>query len=115
MSSPPKSDLKAGHAPAVKAGGMRIATKRSGGSSQAADTGAVAAAEVEEAVSAPPAPEDGGPLIISGVAVQGNKDFPKEAIQAYHVKPEPSLEKRPPATKGSSSIPHHIQQPGRRQ
>ena len=113
MSSPGKGELKAGHPPAVKAGGMRVPSKRSPAD---ISVGAEAAEEVpadivEEVVSAP---LDGGPLIISGVTAKGNKDFPKEAIQAYHEKPQPSHDKRPPASKGASAR-HTIQQPGGRQ
>lgn len=116
MSSPTNAELKAGHAPAVKAGGMRVASKRPPPASDAG-AGVEAAAELpaadvgEEVVSVP---EDGGPLIISGVQAKGNKDFPKEAIKAYHDKPQASHEKRPPASKGAAAR-HTIQQPGPRQ
>lgn len=107
MSSPTKdSELKAGHAPAVKAGGMRVVTK---GHAHSSSTPEKNKQESPEAPAEAAPPEDSGPLLVSGAVAKGHKDFPKEAVKAYHEKPLPHAEKRPnPATH------HHIQQPQRR-
>eukprot|EP00117_Sycon_ciliatum_P000731 scpid75661/ scgid6682/ len=115
MSSPSNAELKAGHPPAVKAGGMRVATKRPPPS----DTGAAAAEAADdlppaEEVDPAVAPEDGGKLIISGVVAKGNKDFPTEAVKAFHEKPQPAVENRPPNTRGAAGN-RNIKQPGRRE
>ncbi|KAK1160258.1 death-associated protein 1-like [Acipenser oxyrinchus oxyrinchus] len=97
MSSPPKdkSETKAGHPAAVKAGGMRIVQKHHLGGDQnhAKDKDSK---ELES--SSPPKPI----LVISGAVTQGDKDFPPAASQVAHLKPQPCVEKLPP--------PHHINQ-----
>uniref|UniRef100_A0A8D0DRG0 Death associated protein n=1 Tax=Salvator merianae TaxID=96440 RepID=A0A8D0DRG0_SALMN len=79
MSSPPKvkAETRAGHPPAVKAGGMRIVQKH---------PHAVDAKEEKdkdeqdwESGSGPPKPT----VFISGVIARGDKDFPPAAAQ-YH-------------------------------
>ncbi|KAJ3649226.1 hypothetical protein Zmor_020979 [Zophobas morio] len=77
MSSPGKSEceLKAGHPPAVKAGGMRITQhktrKDSGGLTE--DTTGITIS------GSPPKP-----TTISGAIPKGHADFPAEAVQSFH-------------------------------
>ncbi|XP_023678205.1 death-associated protein 1 homolog [Paramormyrops kingsleyae] len=95
MSSPPKekTETKAGHPPAVKAGGMRIVQKHQSGPEPIPDKDSK---EFES--SSPPK----APLVISGVVTKGDKDFTPAAAQVAHQKPQPAVEKLPP--------PHHINQ-----
>uniref|UniRef100_A0A131XEV8 Putative death-associated protein 1 n=1 Tax=Hyalomma excavatum TaxID=257692 RepID=A0A131XEV8_9ACAR len=99
------SELKGGHPPAVKAGGMRITQHKPGGGTHEKapelkkDEGEDA---VEEVCASPPKPH----LVISGVLARGDADFPAEAVQAFHNKPQPSHEYR-----ACSSKPTIIQQP----
>ncbi|XP_076368512.1 death-associated protein 1-like [Tachypleus tridentatus] len=87
-------ELKAGHPPAVKAGGMRITQHKP---------------SVHEKVTEPPKKEDdeeeetevqvskSAPkqqLIISGALARGDSDFPPEAVRAFHEKPTPSKDNR---------------------
>ncbi|XP_006634657.1 death-associated protein 1 homolog [Lepisosteus oculatus] len=102
MSSPPKEkvETKAGHLPAVKAGGMRIVRKHQGSGESAQDRDKDSK---EYESSSPPKPT----LIISGAVAKGDKDFPPAAAQVAHQKPQPSVEKLPP----SHHINQHIHQP----
>ncbi|XP_039610325.1 death-associated protein 1 [Polypterus senegalus] len=97
MSSPPKEkpETKAGHLPAVKAGGMRIVQKHQGAGEYPQEKDKDSK---EYESSSPPKPT----LIISGVVAKGNKDFPPAAAQVAHQKPQPSAEKLPPC--------HHVHQ-----
>uniref|UniRef100_A0A6B2FA15 Death-associated protein 1 n=1 Tax=Bothriechis nubestris TaxID=1766655 RepID=A0A6B2FA15_9SAUR len=98
MSSPPKlkAETRAGHPPAVKAGGMRIVQKHP----HAPDTKEDKDKEDTEWESgtSPPKPT----VFISGVIARGDKDFPPAAAQVAHQKPHPSVEKHPP--------PQHVNQ-----
>ncbi|XP_055506842.1 death-associated protein 1 [Leucoraja erinacea] len=104
MSSPPtdKVETKAGHLPAVKAGGMRIVKKHQGSTTPAP---AEKDKESEEWESNSPKPTV--PIIISGALARGDKDFPPAAAQVAHQKPYPSVEKMPV----SHQINHSIHQP----
>ncbi|XP_063062789.1 death-associated protein 1 homolog [Engraulis encrasicolus] len=107
MSSPPKEkpDLKAGHLPAVKVGGMRVVQKH-----QPAAAGEPAPPpekkeeeDGEEFVSSsPPKPT----VVVSGVVTKGDKDFTPAAAQVAHQKPVPAVQKMPPAQHNQ-----HIHQP----
>ncbi|CAN7991541.1 unnamed protein product [Ixodes hexagonus] len=91
------TELKAGHPPAVKAGGMRITQHK-------ACTGHEKAPELkkEEGEEAAPEVSTSPPkqhIMISGVVARGDADFPTEAVQAYHNKPQASHDYRPAASK----------------
>ena len=99
MSSPPKEsrDLKAGHAPATKAGGMRIKGAR----------------QHEEKVSKEEAasPWEGEGMkqeeqtvIVSGAKTHGDKDFTAAAVKVAHEKPMTSHTK--PVPKQQNHIIH---------
>ncbi|XP_059478504.1 death-associated protein 1 [Neocloeon triangulifer] len=98
MSSPSKdSDLKGGHPPAVKVGGMRITQHR-----PPKDAAEGAAKEKDEVIddttnalkisTSPPKT-----VSVSGAPVRGNADFPTEAVQSFHDKPQPTHDARPAA------------------
>ncbi|KAK9873707.1 hypothetical protein WA026_002064 [Henosepilachna vigintioctopunctata] len=95
MSSPKSEcELKAGHPPAVKAGGMRITQhktrKDSGGLSE--DTTGLTVSN------SPPKT-----LTISGAVAKGYADFPTEAVQSFH--------KEKPPVQHASKPQVNIQQP----
>lgn len=99
------TELKGGHPPAVKAGGMRITQHKPGSATheKAADLKKDDGEEECEQVStSPPKPH----LVISGVVARGDADFPAEAVQAFHTKPQASHEYRT-----GSSKPTIIHQP----
>ncbi|KAG5850174.1 death-associated protein 1 [Anguilla anguilla] len=106
MSSPPKEKIetKAGHLPAVKAGGMRIVRKHQGSGDLAHDKDKDKDKDSEEyESSSPPKPT----VIVSGVVTKGDKDFTPAAAQVAHQKPQPSVEK----LHQGSHINQHIHQP----
>lgn len=80
--SSPKNDtvLKAGHPPAVKAGGMRITQHKT-----RKDSGGLSEDTTGLTVSASP-PKN---LTISGVVSKGYADFPTEAVQSFHKEKPP--------------------------
>lgn len=99
MSSPAKesSELKAGHAPATKVGGMRVKAPR----------------QHEEKVSkedaASPWESEGvkqeeQTIIVAGAKTHGDKDFPPAAVKVAHEKPQPSMTK--PAPKQQNQVIH---------
>ncbi|KAJ8957650.1 hypothetical protein NQ318_017542 [Aromia moschata] len=95
MSSPKAdSELKAGHPPAVKAGGMRITQHKT-----RKDSGGIAEDVTGLTVSGSP-PKT---TTISGAIPKGHADFPAEAVQSFH-------KDKPPATV-LSKPQIHIQQP----
>ncbi|XP_072880189.1 death-associated protein 1 homolog [Hemitrygon akajei] len=104
MSSPPKEkvETKAGHPPAVKAGGMRIVKKHQGSTAQSS-----AEKDKESEDWETNSPKPSVPIIISGALARGDKDFPPAAAQVAHQKPSPSVEKLPI----SHQINHSIHQP----
>ncbi|KAF7659558.1 hypothetical protein LDENG_00296670 [Lucifuga dentata] len=103
MSSPPndKIETKAGHLPAVKAGGMRIVQKHQ---TPPAPEPPQKDDDSEEYVSTSP-PK--APVIVSGVVTKGDKDFTPAAAQVAHQKPQPCVSKLPCA----QHINQHIHQP----
>ncbi|XP_017781627.1 PREDICTED: death-associated protein 1 [Nicrophorus vespilloides] len=96
MSSPGRGDceLKAGHPPAVKAGGMRITQHKS----HKEPAGMMEDTTGLKISGSPPKT-----VSISGAPVKGNADFPAEAVQSFHKeKPPVSVSMKPQV---------HIQQP----
>uniref|UniRef100_UPI00358EB5E4 death-associated protein 1 homolog n=1 Tax=Myxine glutinosa TaxID=7769 RepID=UPI00358EB5E4 len=88
MASPPKEpQLKAGHPPAVKAGGKRIVQKHIPSVPPAPPT---PSSDDEEYVTEVP-PKF--PMVVSGVVTKGDKDFTPQAAQVAHQKPLPKTEK----------------------
>ncbi|CAH1393036.1 unnamed protein product [Nezara viridula] len=100
MSSGEQQQLKGGHPPAVKAGGMRITQHKTPKSHDVRlDDPDLNNAALKVSTS----PEKA--VTISGAPIRGNSDFPAEAVQSYHNKPMPSHEQN------ASPRPHIIQQP----
>lgn len=98
MSSPEDtSQLKAGHPPAVKAGGMRIIQHKQGHDK--------ASREANEDLTglSGPSPVPSNPVLISGAPNKGNADFTADAAQVAH-------SPKPPAIHSVRPSPH-IQQP----
>ena len=95
------TELKGGHPPAVKAGGMRVARPRQ---SSTGDKTEMTKEEQEEYGSSPPKP-DNRQVLVSGAVVKEDKAFPPEAVKKYHEHPLPSKECRPIQQR------HNINQP----
>ncbi|XP_014241533.1 death-associated protein 1 [Cimex lectularius] len=79
-------ELKAGHPPAVKAGGMRITQHKTTKTSDVK----LNDEEINNPLKIPQPTEK--TVSISGAPVRGNQDFPAQAIQSFHQKPQPSHE-----------------------
>ncbi|XP_051155015.1 death-associated protein 1 isoform X2 [Leptopilina boulardi] len=101
MSSIEDGELKGGHPPAVKAGGMRIIQHKLPREEREVKP----AKEAEESKPSTSPPKQ---LLISGVLAKGNADFPPEAVQKFHEKPMPTHE---PPRHIHNSRPVIIQQP----
>merc|ERR1712226_1311057 len=81
MSSTEETDLKAGHAPAVKAGGMRVVTRPRHSSTGESKPEVV---EDEEVEPTPPKSEKHNFQVnLSGAVGKGDKDFTPDAIKSY--------------------------------
>jgi len=100
MSSFEEVTLKAGHPPAVKAGGMRITQHKNPDKEREVKS----AKDSEESKPSTSPPKT---LYVSGAPTKGNADFPPEAVQHYHEKPQPTHDARP----AHCSRPIVIQQP----
>jgi len=117
MSSPPKetaatattnkeaADLKGGHAPAVKVGGVRIVQHKQ----PPKEAEPTPKEKEEEEELAKPNPNDEHKVIISGVVAKGDKDFPPEAVKSFHEKPLPAKDIQ--THQPSYQQQHHINQP----
>ena len=108
MSSPEETtNLKAGHPPAVKVGGMRITQHKTEKPKEEKETRPVEEdAEQEAGPVVPEVTQKNQNIVISGAITRGDADFPPEAIKAFHEKPVPSHDYRPAPPKN-----HTIQQP----
>lgn len=104
MSDDAEVELKGGHPPAVKAGGMRIARTRQISTGESKEKQEMTKEEVEEFGTSPPKNEK--EVIVSGVVAKEEKAYPPEAIKHFHEKVLPSKEKRP-----VDHHVHHINQP----
>ncbi|NP_571647.1 death-associated protein 1 homolog [Danio rerio] len=103
MSSPPKekTETRAGHLPAVKAGGMRIVQKHQSAIEVPDKKDDKDSTEYETVI--PPKL----PVVVSGVVTKGDKDFTPAAAQVAHQKPVPSAQKLP----AGQHLNQHIHQP----
>lgn len=100
MSSPPKdnTETRAGHLPAVRAGGMRIVQKHP----HVVESKEEKKNEDKDSQEYETSPLPKPSMVISGVITRGDKDFPPAAAQVAHQKPHPSVEKLP--------VAHHVNQ-----
>ncbi|XP_060074788.1 death-associated protein 1-like [Ylistrum balloti] len=90
MSAAEGADLKGGHPPAVKVGGMRVVQHKDGKDKPAEQ---LTKEEKEEYGSSPPKSDTHHQsVLVGGTVTQGDKDFPPEAVKHYHNKPLPTHE-----------------------
>ncbi|XP_062518420.1 death-associated protein 1 homolog [Corticium candelabrum] len=107
MSSPSSGqELKAGHPPAVKAGGMRITQTRH---PQQSDVSPPMTAEEKEEF--PEEKVETEAVVVAGYHTKGNKDFTEAAVKVAHNKPAPQHDKRPVAKGANRQTGVHIHQP----
>ncbi|KAL4217509.1 hypothetical protein ACF0H5_023958 [Mactra antiquata] len=85
-------NLKAGHAPAVKVGGMRVTTHKK---DKPADEKPAENEEAEEFEVPAKIDKHHQQVLVSGVVTKGDKDFPEAAVRAIHEKPMPTHDNRP--------------------
>jgi len=103
---PSECPLKAGHPPAVKAGGMRISQHKP--EREVAGTPPQSDPSDEQEISVSP-PKNQVKQIINGVVAKGDADFPTEAVKVFHEnKPMPTHEYR---SAGNHAKPMMIHQP----
>jgi len=108
-----KEEMKGGHAPAQKVGGMRVVSHRRDSEkatdSPSKDDKKPSSEEKEEfGVDKPvKAPSS---VVVSGAKASEDTAFPKEAVKAYHEKPVPTHDKSATA----HQKPKVIQQPSKK-
>ncbi|KAI8775854.1 death-associated protein 1-like [Biomphalaria glabrata] len=107
MSEESTVDLKAGHPPATKVGGMRVVQHKKEGEKN--EPPAMTPEEEAEFGSSSPPKTDKHhqALLVSGVVTKGDKDFTVQAVKSFHEKPLPQHDSRP----RPSQITQKIQQP----
>merc|ERR1712156_1108889 len=103
MSDVAVSDLKGGHAPAQKVGGMRVVTRPRVSESEKPVEKTKEEGEEESVVEAEK--EDKKKVVVSGATTGEEEAFPKEAVKSFHEKPMPTHEKM------AVNKPRIIQQP----
>merc|ERR1711974_58234 len=103
MSDVAVSDLKGGHAPAQKVGGMRVVTKPRVSESEKPVEKPKEEGEEESVEEVEK--EDKKKVVVSGAATGEEDAFPKEAVKSFHEKPLPTHEKT------ALNKPRIIQQP----
>lgn len=105
MSSTGELELKAGHPPAVKAGGMRIArTHKNSGSEKSPEMTAEENEEFAEEGQTK-GEKHAQSVTVSGATTKEDQAFTPDAVRQYHDKPLPSKEK------SHKPQVHNIQQP----
>ncbi|KAF6018631.1 hypothetical protein EB796_023066 [Bugula neritina] len=103
MSDVDSTELKGGHAPAVKAGGMRVTQNKPPRDEVVAKDGGASAEESTEEQQVA-TKEKPSPVVVAGFETQGHKDFPAAAIKSFHDKPMPTHDKRPAHTPNKQVI-----------
>lgn len=103
VSLPTDVETKAGHPPAVKAGGMRVSRPRQLSTGESKEKNDMTKEEIEEYGVNPS--KESKEALVSGVRISEEKAFPADALRQYHMKPLPSHEMRPAVKR------HTINQP----
>merc|ERR1712088_877616 len=98
------NEMKAGHAPAQKVGGVRIAQKPPKVEKVDGSPPKVSEEDKEEFGEDKPV-KAASSSIVSGAKVTDDVSFPTEAVKSFHDKPMPTHDK------GASNKPKVIQQP----
>ncbi|XP_013780736.1 death-associated protein 1-like [Limulus polyphemus] len=86
-------ELKAGHPPAVKVGGMRITQHKPPTHEKPVEPPKKEEDEEEEEAPVSKSPPK-QQILISGALARGDADFPAEAVKAFHEKPTPTKDVR---------------------
>lgn len=102
-------ELKAGHAPAVKVGGMRVVQhkQRHDSTGEEPKKPAPSKEDAEEFGEDPKPEKKPASVVVSGAKLTEADAFPKEAVKAFHDKPQPTHDKNP----GAHNKPNIIHQP----
>jgi len=107
-------EVKAGHPPAQKVGGMRVVQHKHQADKVAADKAPAAAdkatAEDKEEFGEDKPVKPPNSVVVSGAKATEDSAFPKEAVKAYHEKPMPTHDKNASA----HQKPKVIQQPSKK-
>lgn len=102
-----ESELKAGHPPAVKVGGMRVVQHCKKDGAEKSEAPAMTAEEEAEYGASPPKTDKHNQAqLVSGAVTKGDKDFSAQALKSFHEKPQPQHDKPRPV-----QAPHNIHQP----
>eukprot|EP00093_Oithona_nana_P000529 00529.XXX_861_1243_1 [CDS] Oithona nana genome sequencing. len=98
------SELKAGHAPAQKVGGMRIVQHKHKEEKHEGSPPKMSDEDKEEFGEDRPVKSTAS-MVVSGAKTSEDSAFPPDAVKAFHEKPMPTHDK------GASQKPKVIQQP----
>lgn len=110
MSSNEEPELKGGHPPAVKAGGMRVARTHHSSTGESAAAAKVDPEEQQEYAD-PATKDDKVNINVSGALGKGDSDFPPEAVKLYHDKPVPTNVNRQAGHQTNQQQNRNINQP----
>lgn len=87
------NEMKAGHAPAQKVGGVRIAQKKAKDEKVDGSPPKMSEEDKEEFGDNVPAKAASGPVVVSGGKTSVGDAFPVDAVKSFHEKPTPTHDK----------------------